>query len=99
MAGVIPLYDEWSAWAPPRGGKGEGEPHVRRMFDFWYTRTKYRQYRQLNVLPEQATSPRSHDRGGESLRCHRRLSAGRRLHRAGYAVFTMFGNMMLCSNR
>jgi hypothetical protein len=54
MAGVIPLYDEWSAWAPPPGGKGQGEPHVRRMFDFWYGRTKYRQYKQLNELVSQA---------------------------------------------
>jgi hypothetical protein len=54
MAGVIPLYDEWSAWAPPRGGRGEGEPHVRRMFDFWYDRTKYRRYKQLNELVSQS---------------------------------------------
>jgi hypothetical protein len=50
MAGVIPLYDEWSAWAPAPGGKGQGEPHVRRMFDFWYGRTRYRQFKQLNDL-------------------------------------------------
>jgi hypothetical protein len=54
MAGVIPLYDEWSAWSPPPGGNGQGEPHVRRMFDFWYGRTKYREYKQLNELVSQA---------------------------------------------
>ncbi len=50
MAGVIPLYDEWSKWSPGSGGDGEGEPHVRRMFDFLHGRTRYRQYVQLNSL-------------------------------------------------
>jgi hypothetical protein len=54
MAGVIPLYDEWSAWSPAPGGQGQGEPHVRRMFDYWYGRTRYRQYKQLNELVSQA---------------------------------------------
>lgn len=54
MAGVIPLYDEWSAWAPAPGGRGQGEVHVRRMFDFWYARTHYRRYRQLNELVSRA---------------------------------------------
>ena len=50
MAGVIPLYDEWNYWTHQPAGNGQGEPHVRRMFDFWYSRTRYRQYRQLNEL-------------------------------------------------
>ena len=48
MAGVLPLYSEWnSGWAE---GTGEGEPEVRRMFDFFYSKTQYRQYKQLNQL-------------------------------------------------
>jgi hypothetical protein len=50
MAGVMPLYSEWHAWAPFPGGNGQGEPEVRRMFDFFYSKTRYRQYRQLNRL-------------------------------------------------
>ncbi|MGQ0636496.1 MAG: DUF5060 domain-containing protein [Planctomycetaceae bacterium] len=50
MAGVIPLYDEWNVWTTLPAGHGQGERHVRRMFDFWYTRTKYRRYKQLNEL-------------------------------------------------
>jgi hypothetical protein len=51
MAGVMPLYSEWAnSGPPPPGGNGEGEPDVRRMFDFFYSKTRYRQYRQLNHL-------------------------------------------------
>lgn len=50
MAGVMPLYSEWANDPPPTGGNGEGEPEVRRMFDFFYTKTRYRQYQQLNGL-------------------------------------------------
>jgi hypothetical protein len=50
MAGVMPLYSEWTPDPPPRGGKGEGEPEVRRMLDFFYSKTRYRQYQQLNRL-------------------------------------------------
>jgi hypothetical protein len=50
MAGVMPLYSDWHAWAPLGGGKGQGEAEVRRMFDFFYSKTRYRQYRQLNDL-------------------------------------------------
>ncbi|MGH7927670.1 MAG: putative collagen-binding domain-containing protein, partial [Candidatus Binatia bacterium] len=50
MAGVMPLYSEWHAWAPLPGGNGQGEPQVRRMFDFFYSKTQYRQYEQLNSL-------------------------------------------------
>jgi hypothetical protein len=46
MAGVLPLYSEWY-WNIFKG-KGSGEPEVRRMFDFFYSKTRYRQYRQLN---------------------------------------------------
>jgi len=48
MAGIIPLYDEWNAWTRLPAGNGEGEPHVRRMFDFWYSNTQYRRHKQLN---------------------------------------------------
>ena len=47
MAGVMPLYSEWSPWT---GGTGTGGPDVARMFDFFYSKTKYRQYKQLNHL-------------------------------------------------
>jgi hypothetical protein len=50
MAGAIPLYDEWNVWTKLPPGNGEGEPYVRRMFDFWYTHTDYRRYVQLNEL-------------------------------------------------
>jgi hypothetical protein len=46
MAGVLPVYSEWF-WTFLMG-KGSGEPEARRMFDFFYARTHYRQYRQLN---------------------------------------------------
>ena len=48
MAGVLPVYKEDTG----RSGvfAGEGEPEVRRMLDFFYTRTRYRQYEQLNHL-------------------------------------------------
>jgi hypothetical protein len=46
MAGVLPVYSEWF-WTFLMGN-GAGEPEVRRMFDFFYARTHYRQYRQLN---------------------------------------------------
>lgn len=47
MAGVLPLYSEWSIWI---GGTGKGEQDFRRMFDFFYSKTKYREYKQLNSL-------------------------------------------------
>jgi hypothetical protein len=50
MAGVMPLYSEWHAWAPLPGGNGQGEPEVRRMFDFFYSKTNYRRYQKLNGL-------------------------------------------------
>ncbi|MGQ0637701.1 MAG: DUF459 domain-containing protein [Planctomycetaceae bacterium] len=50
LGGMIPLYDEWNTWTKRPAGNGEGEPYVRRMFDFWYTRTQYRRYRQLNEM-------------------------------------------------
>jgi Domain of unknown function (DUF5060) len=50
MAGVMPLYSEWTPDPPPTGGNGEGEPEVRRLFDFFYSKTRYRQYQQLNHL-------------------------------------------------
>jgi hypothetical protein len=50
MAGVLPLYSEWHPAPPPRGGEGTAEPDVRRMFDFFYAETQYRQYQQLNDL-------------------------------------------------
>jgi hypothetical protein len=46
MAGVLPVYSEWY-WAAGMGN-GSGEPEIRRMFDFFYAKTGYRQYRQLN---------------------------------------------------
>jgi Domain of unknown function (DUF5060)/Putative collagen-binding domain of a collagenase len=48
LAGVLPVYSEWY-WTFSRGN-GAGEPEVRRMFDFVYGQTRYRQYRQLNHL-------------------------------------------------
>jgi hypothetical protein len=56
MAGVIPVYLEvglTDALAPCSGRSdfsGEGEPHIRRMFDFFYAQTQYRHYQQLNNL-------------------------------------------------
>ncbi|GJL54390.1 MAG: hypothetical protein NPIRA02_15220 [Nitrospirales bacterium] len=47
MAGVMPLYSEWNNWNP---GKGTASPDIRRMFDFFYSNTRYRQYKQLNHL-------------------------------------------------
>jgi hypothetical protein len=35
-------------------GNGKGEAEVRRMFDFFYTKTRYRQYGQLNQLVSKA---------------------------------------------
>jgi hypothetical protein len=46
MAGVLPVYSEWF-WTF-LNGNGSGEPEVRRMFGFFYSKTRYRQYRQLN---------------------------------------------------
>ena len=48
MAGVMPVYSEWY-WNFFMGN-GKGEAEVRRMFDFFYTKTRYRQYQQLNQL-------------------------------------------------
>lgn len=50
MAGVMPLYSEWHPNPPPTGGNGLAEPEVRRMFDFFYSKTTYRQYQQMNGL-------------------------------------------------
>jgi len=47
MAGVMPLYSEWN---PVIGGKGTAGPDIRRMFDFIYSKTQYREYKQLNSL-------------------------------------------------
>jgi hypothetical protein len=48
MAGVLPVYSEWY-WTF-LNGEGSGESEVRRMFDFLYSKTRYRQYQQLNGL-------------------------------------------------
>jgi Domain of unknown function (DUF5060)/Putative collagen-binding domain of a collagenase len=48
MAGVMPVYSEW--YWDFFMGNGKGEAEVRRMFDFFYSRTRYRQYQQLNQL-------------------------------------------------
>lgn len=50
MAGVLPLYSEWHPNPPPAGGEGKAEDEVRRMFDFWYEETGYRNYQTLNGL-------------------------------------------------
>lgn len=50
MGGVLPLYSEWHPNPPPAGGEGEGEPQVRRMFDFFHSETRYRSYERLNGL-------------------------------------------------
>lgn len=50
MGGVLPIYTDWHPYPPPEGGKGPGEMEVRRMFDFIYQRTHYRQYQQMNDL-------------------------------------------------
>jgi Domain of unknown function (DUF5060)/Putative collagen-binding domain of a collagenase len=52
MAGVMPVYSEWY-WNFSMG-KGKGEAEVRRMFDFFYTQTRYRRYQQLNPLVSKA---------------------------------------------
>lgn len=46
MAGIMPIYSELFISSM----KGEGEDDVRRMFDFFYTHTNYRKYKQLNNL-------------------------------------------------
>jgi hypothetical protein len=48
MAGVMPVYSEWY-WNFSMGD-GKGEAEVRRMFDFFHAKTRYRQYQQLNQL-------------------------------------------------
>lgn len=48
MAGVMPVYSEWY-WNFFMGN-GKSEAEVRRMFDFFYSKTHYRQYQQLNPL-------------------------------------------------
>jgi hypothetical protein len=48
MAGVMPVYSEW--YWDFFMGNGKGEPEVRRMFDFFYAKTRYREYQQLNQL-------------------------------------------------
>lgn len=48
LAGVMPLYSEWHPLPPPTGGHGTGEPQIRRMFDFFYRETRYREYRPMN---------------------------------------------------
>ncbi|MFQ5963711.1 MAG: DUF5060 domain-containing protein [Candidatus Scalinduaceae bacterium] len=52
FAGVMPLYSEDWLTHPPAGGQwnGEGEPFIQIMFDFFYSKTQYRQYQQLNNL-------------------------------------------------
>jgi hypothetical protein len=52
MAGVMPVYSEW--YWDFFMGNGKGEAEVRRMFDFFYSRTRYRQYQQLNQLVSKA---------------------------------------------
>lgn len=47
LGGVLPLYDEWSVWQDRPPGKGAGEADVRRMLDFVYSQTRYREYRPL----------------------------------------------------
>ncbi len=54
MAGVMPLYSEWHPNPPPKGGRGGGEPEMRRMFNFIYSKTRYREYKQLNALVSKA---------------------------------------------
>lgn len=54
MAGVMPLYSEWTPDPPPTGGNGAGEPEMRRLFDFLYSKTRYREYRQFNGLVSSA---------------------------------------------
>jgi hypothetical protein len=60
MAGVMPIYSEvglTESKAPNKGKSnfsGEGEPEVRRMYDFYYSKTRYRQYQQLNEIVSKA---------------------------------------------
>jgi hypothetical protein len=54
MAGVIPLYDEWNAWTHEPAGNGEGEPYMRRLFDFWHGQCNYRRHLPLNELVSRA---------------------------------------------
>lgn len=50
LAGVMPIYSEWEN-APAGGyGNGEGEAEILRMYDFFYSKTSYRQYQMLNSL-------------------------------------------------
>jgi hypothetical protein len=48
MAGVMPVYSDWLG--ADMMGNGPSEPEVRRMFDFLYSKTRYRRYQQLNQL-------------------------------------------------
>jgi hypothetical protein len=56
MAGVMPVYSEVGLTdaKAPAGGRsnfsGEGESEIRRMFDFFYFKTRYRSYQMLNQL-------------------------------------------------
>jgi len=56
MAGVMPVYLEvgLADQIAPAGGRsnfsGQGEAEVRRMYDFFYTETRYREFAQLNNL-------------------------------------------------
>lgn len=54
LAGVMPLYSEWHPNPPPRGGEGRAEAEVRRMFDFFYRETRYRDYEMMNGLVSRA---------------------------------------------
>jgi hypothetical protein len=54
MAGVIPLYSEWGGDGIDPRGNGAGEPEVLRMFDFFYSKTRYRHYQPLNSLVSSA---------------------------------------------
>jgi hypothetical protein len=48
MAGVMPVYMEDTGTS--KQFNGDGEDDIRRMLDFFYSKTRYRQYQQLNQL-------------------------------------------------
>ncbi|MFQ5963712.1 MAG: fibronectin type III domain-containing protein [Candidatus Scalinduaceae bacterium] len=50
LAGVMPIYTEFGTRNKSSFGQGEGKDDVKRMFDFFYSKTQYRQYQKLNSL-------------------------------------------------
>ncbi|HHC72679.1 MAG TPA: DUF5060 domain-containing protein [Thiotrichales bacterium] len=48
LAGIMPLYSEWSTVAGDVFGKGTGKPRIKILFDFLYSEVDYRRHQSLN---------------------------------------------------